>query len=1029
MPNGFQEKFAALLAKQAAFKFFDKNDHPLTPELVKEFLDHAYAYTSAGNIFNAEDVLQEIDTWIVGTDDEDPTKIVWFSGLKTTALGRKFVVSGTSPYTTKAQKMEMLSIRVRLSDPAGHYFCEASGKMLSALERIGAPKVPVEDVVKVLAPKEVTQTGEFTYTRTIGGQPTEKVMFGHPKIPQEGVTHEPLAPVKASLFHRKAKVLPAPEMILAYSGAEKERSIWYHGTTADNLRSIMAHGLIPMVKEKRNWDSDENSGIHTPSRESYGGTYVTRNLSTATSAPRNRKINTLVVVMHLQPRTFIADEDDYAGRLNDVLGHLTDSSYHVPMIWLAANADPAELGHGWQTDVNNYRTAYVERKLKYLNSQLGSRLDHPQLLERITGLLEDAWMAGLTRLTAHHVKTMKDYDQVRQYQQVFPEATRDIDDAGWEVLKAKIKAIWPSVEEGEAAYRRVIDKITRTLKAAARPEVSQETFAPTARVMEPIGFRGANKIIAVVEILPRQAGSTDDDYARVSENLFGTRDTTTLSQDQYQQVAQQVIREQNEPTTPLVLHYGKLPEDFIQQWRERKGGTVEIRTKAASMVYASETDIPAVITKFMPYLTPGLPRPNVRVVNSLGTSWLARDLWVPGEGNTTIEIQKAVVNDRQTLERIIAHELVHHDIFLTEWLPLSGSQNLNQLMKIEGGHGHKFKTKADGLNAIFGADFVTETSDSAMVEEEAGTPYYVLLKLSPPGQISWAYCVRPSTRQRAYIEDRIVTGVVPGQFKLVKTRDRVWAQGAAIGKGFATTWDKGLGLKLQDLWEHSEPLSKVAATAYDLEDATGRVVKIELTPRLGYHYTIFATPVEDGYEAEMHRADGTDLPPYKMHGKTIGEFTKACWSVLDEGYRTLIDAARRTGDKTRASQLFMEHRHEQQVLMADIEQAFRELPPGPRPDWSKPWEHAPKEGSVMAQMKRNTSKAQFADKFKAMFPQWSVEVTGSELMAISPTNMDWAALRASTEKLRDLGKSEGVVICAQPRSGRSLITIDLSGLI
>jgi hypothetical protein len=64
-----------------------------------------------------------------------------------------------------------------------------------------------------------------------------------------------------------------------------------------------------------------------------------------------------------------------------------------------------------------------------------------------------------------------------------------------------------------------------------------------------------------------------------------------------------------------------------------------------------------------------------------------------------------------------------------------------------------------------------------------------------------------------------------------------------------------------------------------------------------------------------------------------------------------------------------------------------------------------------------------------MFPQWSVEVTGSELMAISPTNMDWAALRASTEKLRDLGKSEGVVICAQPRSGRSLITIDLSGLI
>lgn len=835
---------------------------------------------------------------------------------------------------------------------------------------------------------------------------------------------------KSALFRRSAKAPATPEMILAYSGAEKERSIWYHGTTADNLRSIMAHGLIPMDQSKRNWDADENSGIHTPSRESYGGTYVTRNLSTATSAPRDRKrANVLVVVCDLQPRTFVADEDDFGPRLNDPVAHLSDSSYHVPMIWLAANADPATLGHGWAEDLANYKADYIRRKLLYLEQQLGVRMENPALRDRAVELLGQAWLAGLTRLTAHHVKSMKDYDQVRQYQQVFPEAAQNLDDAGWEALKQKIKGMWPTVPEGEAAYRRVIDQLTKTMKNVARPEVTKETFAPTARVMEPIGFRGANKIIAIVEILPRQAGSTDDDYARVSEQLFGTRDTGTLSQDQYQQVAQQVIREQNEPTTPLVLHYGKLPEDFIQQWRERKGGTVEIRTKAASMVYASEADIPAVIAKFMPHLTPGLPHPTVRVVNSLGTPWLARDLWVPGEGNTVIEIQKAVVNDRTTLERIIAHELVHHDIFLTEWLPLSGSKNINQLMNIEGGHGAKFKTRADKLNAIFGPDFVTETSDAAMVEEEAGTPYYVLLKMNAPGQISWAYCVRPSARQRAYIEERIVTGTVPGQFKLVKTRDRVWAQGVAVGKGFASTWNKELGLKLQDLWEHSEPLSKVAATAYDLEDATGRVVKIELTPRLGYHYTIFATPVEDGYEAEIHRADGEDLPPYKMHGKSIGEFTKACWSVLDEGYRALIDAARRTGDKTRASQLFMEHRHEQQVLMADIEQAFRELPPGPRPDWSKPWEHAPKEGSVMAQMKRNTSKIQFADKFKAMFPQWSVEVTGNELMALSPTNMDWAALRTSTEKLRDLGKAEGVVICAQPRSGRTLITIDLSGLI
>lgn len=831
----------------------------------------------------------------------------------------------------------------------------------------------------------------------------------------------------AELFKRRPQAALGPQMVLAYSGAEKERSIWYHGTSASNLRSIMAHGLIPMDQSKRNWNADDGAGIHTPSRESYGGTYVTRNLSTAISSPRNRKENVLVVVMDLQPRTFLADEDDFGPRLNDPVGHLSDSPYHVPMLWLAANADPATLGHGWAEDLAKYKQEYIQRKLNYLKTgtQMGSRLENPQALARAEQLLGEAWMAGLTRLTAHHVKTMKDYDMVRQYQQVFPEEARHLDDAQWEALKQKIVAMWPSVSEGEAAYRRAIDQLTRSFKSMARPEVSGETFAPTARVMEPIGFRGANRIIAIAEILPSNRESYDDAFSRVSEKLFGTRNTGEITEDQYRQVEEQVNRERNEPTTPLLLHYGQLPQDFLDQWRSRRGGGVEIQ-KAAS----GEADIPAVIAKFLPHLSPGLPHPKVRVVNSLGTPWLARDLWVPGEDNTTIEIQKSVTGDRRTLERIIAHELVHHDIYLTIMLPYSAAGNLDQMLKIEGGHGANFKTKADKLNAVFGADFVTETSDSAMVEEEAGTPYYVLLKQNAPGQISWAYCVRPSARQRAYIEERIVTGAVPGQFKLVKTRDRDWAQGAAVGKGFASTWDKGMNSKLQDLWEHSEPLAKVAATAYDLEDVDGRVVKIELTPRLGYHYTIFARPVEDGYEAEMHRADGQDdLPPYKPYGKSIGEFTKACWEVLDEGYRTLIDAARRTGDKTRASQLYMEHRHEQQVLMADIEQAFRELPPGPRPDWSKPWEHAPKEGSVMAQMKRNTTKTQFTAKFQALFPSWTVEVSGNELMALSPANMDWPTLRAMSEKIRDLGKAEGVVICTQPRQGRTLITIDLSGLI
>src|SRR5208337_2478430 len=59
------------------------------------------------------------------------------------------------------------------------------------------------------------------------------------------------------------------------------RSIWYHGSSIKNLRSILAQGLIPDPKE-RAWADDPESSVYTPSRESYGGIYVTQNLLTAT---------------------------------------------------------------------------------------------------------------------------------------------------------------------------------------------------------------------------------------------------------------------------------------------------------------------------------------------------------------------------------------------------------------------------------------------------------------------------------------------------------------------------------------------------------------------------------------------------------------------------------------------------------------------------------------------------------------------------------------------------------------------------
>ena len=62
-----------------------------------------------------------------------------------------------------------------------------------------------------------------------------------------------------------------------YGESEETRGIWYHGTSARFIDSIMSQGLIPNPK-KRTWDEDPGSNYNSPSRKSIGGVYITKNI-------------------------------------------------------------------------------------------------------------------------------------------------------------------------------------------------------------------------------------------------------------------------------------------------------------------------------------------------------------------------------------------------------------------------------------------------------------------------------------------------------------------------------------------------------------------------------------------------------------------------------------------------------------------------------------------------------------------------------------------------------------------------------
>ena len=186
-----------------------------------------------------------------------------------------------------------------------------------------------------------------------------------------------------------------------YGGSDKERSIWYHGTTADRIPSILSQGLVPF-HAKKVWDEDPESSFISPSRVSLGGTYLTTNLMTAKISAstalrrKNRKVKgeiAAIVVCELQPRNLVMDEDH-------VLTFSAAIAFEHP--WIAAEAYLAKQLGTSRDLINDYRNEYVDRTINRVKSSFVhlSHLD-PRLEQRLRQLFYDGWDIVLERQAAH----------------------------------------------------------------------------------------------------------------------------------------------------------------------------------------------------------------------------------------------------------------------------------------------------------------------------------------------------------------------------------------------------------------------------------------------------------------------------------------------------------------------------------------------------------------------------------------------------------------------------------------------------
>lgn len=273
---------------------------------------------------------------------------------------------------------------------------------------------------------------------------------------------------------KKESLIEKIDQFVSLAGGKR---IMFHGSSLSNLPSIMSQGLIPDPK-KRYWNPEDHKGSFSGrSLQSYGGIYLADNFQSARAAVQD--IKKAIIVVSVSEGSLIADEDDLDHLLIDEIinqGFERIDFESVPRLFIGVKKEDPLYLKIYQSLKNSYiniNLIRIEEKIKYINSLHNQyRTLHPKLLERIKQVLDEGFSKVLARqvsYTDYHVRHSENFNTIAQ-------------EMGY-------SGSIPNQAQAELEFRQYADTLTRLLKTAFG--------AKTARILTPIRFSGANKIVAV----------------------------------------------------------------------------------------------------------------------------------------------------------------------------------------------------------------------------------------------------------------------------------------------------------------------------------------------------------------------------------------------------------------------------------------------------------------------------------------------------------------------------------------------------
>lgn len=316
------------------------------------------------------------------------------------------------------------------------------------------------------------------------------------------------------------------------TGARQDTLIAYHGTSTVALPSILRDGLVPNP-ERRVWAADASTAFDRFSRASLPGIYVTRNLLTALGAARTatQKLGggePCVVILQMNRLMGVADEDTVTFTLANLFsstlreaGFIGFYGFSPDKALAAIMADPALE--------ERLASRFVERAHEQFMDAEGRPPQPPR------DALTQLFGAFLRRSFALRPIASWGSDWYLATEGYFeaapPEPTFE-------------------VAELDATISSALEAITRRYKALTHSD--RNSFMQTFRLTEPVGLRGRNRILGVVQAGEKRHDATGP--LRMRRKGWGARGQ-------------------------IILLWGAIPSEFFTDWAARMNPTFEVTTR------------------------------------------------------------------------------------------------------------------------------------------------------------------------------------------------------------------------------------------------------------------------------------------------------------------------------------------------------------------------------------------------------------------------------------------------------------------